>query len=155
MWWHLSSKEFEKGQGEGNKNAMKRFVKSGKIPGILGYFDKMAVAWCSVAPREDYASLNRSRVLKPIDDQQVWSMVCFFIAKQFRGQGTLLQLINGAVHFVKSNGGNIIEAYPTVPRGKEMPPVSSFMGIPRVFQKAGFKICAQPSPSKVIMRKYL
>jgi len=155
MWWRLSRKEFEKGQGENNKLVMKNIVTSGKIPGILGYYDNSVVGWCSVGPREDYSSLNRSPVLKPIDDLPVWSIVCFFIAKKFRGQKILLQLINGAVQYVKEQGGNIVEAYPTIPRGRELPPVTSFMGIPQVFENAGFQKCAQASPSKIIMRYYI
>jgi predicted GNAT family acetyltransferase len=85
----------------------------------------------------------------------VWSIVCFYIAKQYRRQGTLLQLIEGAVQYVKEQGGKIIESYPTVPRGRKLPPVSSFMGIPKVFEQAGFTVSARPSSAKIIMRKIL
>ena len=155
MWWRLARKEFEQQQGAGNKQAMKNLVKNGTVPGILGYVDKEVAAWCSVSSREDYSALNRSRILKPIDDRPVWSIVCFYIAKSFRGQGTLLQLIRGAVDYVKKNGGEVVEAYPTLPRGKDLPPVSSFMGLPEVFEKAGFEMCARPSAAKVIMRYYI
>ena len=76
MWWRLSRREFEDQQGEGNRRAMKAIVESGHVPGILGYLDGKPVAWCSVSPREQYASLNRSRILKRIDDTPVWSIVC-------------------------------------------------------------------------------
>ena len=79
MWWRLSRKEFEKGQGEINKKAMKSIVQSGQIPGLIAYHEGEPCGWCSVAPREHYGSLERSRVLKRIDDQKVWSLVCFFI----------------------------------------------------------------------------
>jgi hypothetical protein len=155
MWWRLSRKEFEQQQGAGNKQAMKNLIGAGTVPGILGYVNNEVAAWCSVAPREDYSSLNRSRVLKPIDDRPVWSIVCFYVAKPFRAQGTLLQLIQGAIEYVKKQGGEVVEAYPTVPRGKELPPVSSFMGFPEVYKKAGFEICARPSIAKMIMRYYI
>ena len=113
------------------------------------------MAWCSVAPREDYESLNRSRVLKPIDDTPVWSIVCFFVTRGYRGHGIGLPLIKAAVGYAKQNGARVIEAYPTVPRKGELPPVSSFMGIPSLFERAGFVECARPSASKVILRRYL
>jgi hypothetical protein len=33
-----------------------------------------------------------------------------------------------------------------------MPPTSSFMGLPQMFEQAGFVECARPSKSKVVMR---
>ena len=111
--------------------------------------------WCSVAPREQFKSLERSRVLKRLDEEPVWSLVCFFIQKHYRGQGLGEKLIRGAVEFVKSQGGHIIEAYPTPPREKKLPPVSSFMGIPKIFERVGFQEVHRPSSRKIIMRYYI
>jgi GNAT superfamily N-acetyltransferase len=155
MWWRLTRREFEQGQAESNRLAMKAIVESGQVPGVLAYYEGKPVGWCSVAPREQFASLERSRVLKRIDDTAVWSIVCFFVAKGFRKQGITLQLIQGAIDYVRKQGGQVIESYPTQPRGKELPPVSSYMGMPEVFAKAGFKEISRPSPSKVIMRYYI
>ena len=152
MWWRLPRKEFEENQGEQNRKAMKSIVESGGIPGILAYIDEEPCGWCSVAPRESFESLQRSRVLKPIDDQEVWSIVCFFIHKQHKGKNLGLKLIEGAIEYVKSQGGKIIEAYPTILKSDKAPPVSTFMGIPKIFKKAGFVEVHRPSPSKVIMR---
>ena len=49
-------------------------------------------------------------------------------------------------------GGKVVEAYPTDPKGRRLAPVSSFMGLPAIYQKAGFVACARPSKSKVVMR---
>ena len=152
MWWRTSRSQFEKQGNEGNRQAMKAIVESGEVPGIIAYLDGQPVGWCSVAPRETYASLNRSHVLKRLDDKPVWSIVCFYIAKAHRGQNLSLALIRGAIDYVRDQGGEIVEAYPSQPRGGQLPPVSSFMGIPAVFEEAGFVECARPSKSKVIMR---
>lgn len=155
MWWRLTRREFENQQGERNRQAMQDIVQSGRIPGILAYSDGKAIAWCSVAPREEYASLNRSRVLKRIDETPVWSIVCFFVAKGYRHHGIARKLIQAAVEYVGSQGGKVVEAYPTIPRSERVPPVSSFMGFPSMFEDAGFVECARPSPSKAIMRYYI
>ncbi|MEJ2053574.1 MAG: hypothetical protein P8X42_06605, partial [Calditrichaceae bacterium] len=81
MWWRLSRKEFEAGQGQKNHDAMKHLVDVGKITGLLAYKDDKPCGWCSVAPRNEFSSLERSRVLKRVDDEPVWSLVCFFIEK--------------------------------------------------------------------------
>ncbi len=155
MWWRLPRKEFEKGQGEANRQAMKSIVQSGKIPGLLAYCEGKPCGWCSVAPREHYGSLERSRVLKRLDNRNVWSLVCFFINKKYRGKNLGLKLVLGAIEFVKSQGGEIVEAYPTVIKTSKAPPVSTFMGIPKILEKAGFEEIHRPSQSNLIMRYYI
>ena len=122
MWWRISRKEFEKQQGQGNKRAMKQIVDSGEVPGILLYSEQTPVAWCSVAPRKQFTSLNRSRVLKQIDNQPVWSIVCFFVEKAYQKQGITTLLVRAAVDYVRKNKGKIVEAYPTLPKSKALPP---------------------------------
>lgn len=153
MWWRISRKEFEQAQGEGNRRAMHDLVHGGAIPGILAYVDGQAAGWCSVAPREQYASLNRSPMLRPIDDQPVWSIVCLFIGRRHRNQGLALELIGAARDYALAQGAPIVEAYPTAPRSDgRLPPVSSFMGLPTMYERAGFVEVARPSKSRVIMR---
>lgn len=155
MWWRISRTKFNQQQGEDNRQAMQRIVRSGRIPGILAYLEGEPVAWCAVAPREEFPTLNRSPVLKPIDNTPVWSIVCLFVRKEYRGQGLTIPLIRAAVEYARQQGADVVEAYPTVPRGRRLSPVSSFMGLPSVFERAGFSICARPSSSKVIMRRWL
>jgi len=152
MWWRTTRREFEAQAGDGNKAAIKSLVDLGEVPGILAYAGGEPVGWCSVAPRQQYGSLNRSRVLKPLDDQPVWSIVCFFIAKDYQRQGIAQALIGAAVEYVRQKGGKIVEAYPTVPKSTKVPPVSSYMGFPAMFERAGFVECARPSKSRVVLR---
>lgn len=155
MWWRLSRREFKKLQGDGNHLAMKAIVESGEIPGILSYCGGNPVGWCSVAPREKYKSLERSPVLKMQDDTVVWSVVCFFVAKSARGQGVAEELIRGAVEYVKRQGGKVVEAYPTLPGEGALGPASIYMGVPAIFERAGFVECARPSRRKAIMRCFI
>ncbi len=155
MWWRTRRAEFERGQGEGNRLALRRLVKAGQVPGILAYVDGEPAGWCSVAPRHACAALERSRTLKALDDVPVWSIVCFYVDRRFRGQGLTQRLIRAAVDYVRAQGGRVVEAYPTVPRSGVLPPVSVYMGLPQAFRRAGFVEVARPSRTKVIMRRYL
>ena len=56
-------------------------------PGLVAYDGEVAVGWVSVGPREDYERLAYSRVLAPIDDTPVWSIVCFVVGRRSRRQG--------------------------------------------------------------------
>jgi GNAT superfamily N-acetyltransferase len=152
MWWRESRAEFEKKQGAGNRRAMKRIVDSGGVPGILAYAAGEPAGWISVAPREKYPSLERSRTLKRIDERKVWSIVCFFVGREYRGKGIALPLIRAAVAYAKRKGAKVVEAYPTLPGKDRLAPVSVYMGVPSVFKRAGFVECARPSKRKAIMR---
>jgi GNAT superfamily N-acetyltransferase len=152
MYWRITRSQFEKNGNAGNKRAMRSLVRRGSVPGIVLYEAKEPVAWCSVAPREEFASLNRSRVLKPIDDTPVWSIVCFFVRKDRRRQGLLLSLIEAAKHYAAKRGAKTLEAYPSPCKDAKTPAVTSYMGIPEVFEEAGFVTISRPSRAKVVMR---
>jgi GNAT superfamily N-acetyltransferase len=127
-------------------------VESGVIPGILVYHENTPIAWCSIAPRDQFGSLERSPVLKRLDDEPVWSLVCIFVDKSWRRRGFAVVVVELAVEYAFKQGAAIVEAYPTVTCGKELASTSIFMGTEQIFEQAGFEVCAQPSKRKLIMR---
>jgi GNAT superfamily N-acetyltransferase len=155
MLWRLTRKEFEQQKGEANRQAMKTIVESGEIPGLLAYSEKQPVAWCSVAPRENFPALERSRVLKKIDDEPVWSISCFFIHKDYRKKGLSVRLLEAAVDYIKKQGGRIVEGYPVEPKKGKTADVFAWTGLASFFKKAGFVECARRSETRPIMRYYL
>lgn len=155
MWWRTTRRAFEENGSEGNRRALREKVEAGPPPGILAYVDGEPVGWCAVGPREIHESLERSPVLKRIDDRPVWSIVCLYVAKSHRGRGLSEALVEAAVDHARVHGAESIEAYPTRPRGKRLPPVSSYMGVPEIFARAGFREAARPSAAKVVMRREL
>jgi len=152
MSWRLKRSEFERQKGEKNKSALKKLVRSGQVPGILGYSQGKPVAWCSVGPRETYPTLERSRVLKRIDEEPVWSVVCLFVAKPFRRKGVSVEMLKGAVEHAKRNGAEIVEGYPVKPRQGMWPDAFVWVGLPSAFEKAGFKEARRASAARSIMR---
>ena len=153
MSWRLGRSDFLKQKGEGNRKALKELVDSGEVPGILAYAEGQPIGWCAVAPRETFRRLGRSRVLKPVDDKPVWSVVCFFVAKSFRGKGVGTRLLEAAVDYVKEQGGKIVEGYPVEPSKNWGPPDPFvYTGVPSTFRKAGFIEVARRSKTRPIMR---
>lgn len=151
MTWRLKRAVFEQQKGEGNRLALKSIVETGKKPGLLGYYDGVPVAWCAVAPREEYPALARSRVLKPVDAEPVWSVSCLFVAKGWRKQGLSVAMLRAAVAFVAEQGGKIVEGYPVEPTG-ELPPPFVWTGLVSSFRQAGFTEVIRHSDSRPIMR---
>lgn len=152
MFWRLSRKEFEAGKGAGNKSAFQSIVTSGRRPGIIAYLGKEPIGWCAVAPREEYIALERSRILKPIDDEPVWSISCLFIKKAYRRKGVSSQLLRAAVEFAEKQGARVIEGYPVEPSMEKMPDPFLWHGVPSAFKATGFKEVLRRSKSRPIMR---
>lgn len=153
MWWRLKRSAFNQQKGEKNKAAFKAVVDSGDAPGILAYANGTAIGWCAVAPRETYPALERSRILKRIDDQPVWSIVCLFIARPYRRKGVSVELVKAAAEHVRKRGGKIVEGYPVEPRKDGMPDAFAWTGLASAFRKAGFVELERRSETRPIMRR--
>ena len=152
MWWRLKRSEFERQKGEGNRKALKKIVDSGRIPGILAYAKGQPIAWCSVAPRETYPTLERSRTLKRVDDKPVWSVVCFFVAKPFRRKGVTTKLLRASIDYVSKQGGKILEGYPVEPKKAKIADTFAYTGLASTFSKAGFVEVFRRSETRPMMR---
>ena len=150
MWWRISASEWTKNRGKQNRNLLKTLVNSGKAPGIIAYSDGQPIGWCSVAPREEYTRLERSRTLKRIDEKPVWSVVCFFVSKPFRRKGISTKLLQAAVDHAKKQGATIIEGYPSKCEKKQQDSLV-YTGLVSAFQKVGFKPVAD-SKTRIMMR---
>jgi GNAT superfamily N-acetyltransferase len=92
--------------------------------------------------------------LKPVDDQPVWSVTCFFVEKRFRRQGITIELLKAAVAHVRSQGGRIVEGYP-VETTDTMPAPFIYTGTASAFQQAGFQEVTRRSPTRPIFRYFI
>ena len=70
-----------------NKAALCDLVSAGVIPGLGGYLDGTPAGWSSRGPRPGHLRLRRSPVMKPVDDTDVWSVVCSYVPRAWRGRG--------------------------------------------------------------------
>ncbi|MGH9748515.1 MAG: GNAT family N-acetyltransferase [Candidatus Polarisedimenticolia bacterium] len=155
MYWRQRQSEYQRLKGEGNRRRLRALVKGGAVPGILAYLDGTPVGWCAVAPRASYARLARSRVLAPVDEAPVWSVVCFFIDRAHRLTGMTAALLRAAAAHARRRGGRILEGYPIEPRRGDVPPPFAFTGLAAAFRKAGFREVARRSDTRPIMRLVL
>ena len=156
MWWRTTAAQFDEGvkdRGAGNRAAMKALVADGRVPGLLAYQDSEPVGWVSVAPRVEFGRVERSPILKPVDDKPAWAVVCFYIHKRNRGRGVGRTLLDAAADHVARNGGRLVEGYPVHPDGRTAP-ASAYTGVASMFEAAGFEQVARRKPtSRSIWRK--
>jgi GNAT superfamily N-acetyltransferase len=154
MFWKLRGKAFEEARENETRQMHKSIVDSGVSTGLLAYLHGEVVGWVAVEPRTAYPRLAHSRLLKPVDDQPVWSLTCFFVAKRFRRQGIAVELIKAAVDHVRSQGGRIVEGYP-VEALEMMPAPFVYTGTASAFEQAGFQEAARRSPTRPIFRYFI
>lgn len=152
MFWRLPGAEFKQHSGEQNKRAMSELVHSGVEPGLLAYHGQQPVGWMAIGPRDHYPRLASSRVLKAVDDQFVWSIVCFFIAKAYRRKHVTAGLIRAGLDYAQRHGAKIVEAYPIDPKAENYPAVYAYTGWSSVFQAMGFVEILRRSDTRPIMR---
>jgi GNAT superfamily N-acetyltransferase len=154
MYYRKSGSSAGPTTAEGNRRAMRSLVDAGRVPGLIGYRGGRPVGWVSLGPREDYARLKRSPVMKPVDERPVWSIVCFFVDRHERGQGVAEALLRAAVIHARENGVRLLEAYP-VDKDERSHPDFVFFGAKRMYDRAGFKEVARRTPNRPVVRKQL
>ncbi|HSK51858.1 MAG TPA: GNAT family N-acetyltransferase, partial [Clostridia bacterium] len=129
----------------------------GAPPGLVGYLDDRAVGWVSLGPREDYERLAFSKLLRPVDDRPVWSIVCFVVGRHHRGKGIAAAMLDGAIAFARERGAATLEAYPLHESRGRVSGSAAYVGTQGMFEKAGFEVVEERSwnedaPPRPIMR---
>jgi GNAT superfamily N-acetyltransferase len=158
MYFRQTNAEFSEGARKGgpkNRDALKGIVDGGRVPGLLGYLDGRPVGWVSVAPREEFGRVERSRSTKPIDERPAWAIVCFYLDRHHRGQGVATGLLDAAVAYAERNGATLVEGYPIDPGDDGVPNAEAYYGIASMFERAGFEQVAARTPKRRVMRREL
>lgn len=149
--WRVPKMVHDAGKAGGNKRYMHSLVKQGKHIGLLFYKKEDVIAWCSVGPRKDFPQLNKSRLFKPVDDKDVWSITCLFIQKTARKKNLSSKIIKKAALYALKNGAKAVESYPVEPKDKTAD-VFVWTGIQSSYEKAGFEMIKKVSETRSIMR---
>ena len=155
MLWRRRKTDYDKRVGDGNREDIRAIVEGGQEPGLLAYESDRPVGWISLAPRERFVRLETSRVLKPVDDQPVWSISCFLVVRDCRNRGVAEALLRAACAFASQRGASILEGYPIEPSKRPDPAAYAWTGFASVFRRAGFEEVARRSETRPIMRKRL
>jgi len=146
MVWRNMSENSNRTKKTDKKKSIIKYINN-KIPiGLLCYNNNEAIGWCSIAPRESYRELSGDNTL-----ENVWSLVCFFIKKEFRQKRLTEDLIKEATKFAKENGAKYLEAYPVDPES----PSYRFMGFKPTFEKLDFEFKHKAGQRRYVMTKLI
>ena len=128
-------------------------------PGVLLYVDDEVAGWCSIAPRDSYRRLLRSRTIPAPDDPQAWVAVCFVVRAGYRKHGLMNDLLAGAVEHARSHHAEVVEGYPVDTSGR-VDVISGYVGSVSLFERGGFHRAGPTSShsggaDRWVMRKLL
>lgn len=137
--------------GEVNRKDLKALVDKGEFTGLIAYRGKQPVGWVSLGPREAYRKLVRSRIMKAVDDQPVWSVICFVVPAEFRGQGVARALLQAAIAYAGKKGAKLLEAYP-LDRKSRSSDDAMWFGAKSMYDAAGFEEVARRKPHRPVVR---
>lgn len=136
---------------EDRKARMRALCDAGPPPGLLAYAGRTPVGWVTLGPREEFRKLERSPVMKPVDDVPVWSIVCFVVPAAHRHRGVATALLAGAIAYAAKRGARVLEAYPIdkAERGRDD---WMWHGALSMYEKAGFREVARRRPERPVVR---
>lgn len=148
MHWRRPDGGF--GDKRDNRDRFADITAQGRPPGLLGYIDNEPKGWVQVGPRHDFPTIQRSRLLKPVDDIEPWSINCFVVRSGQRRQGIGKGLLAAAIDYARSEGAQVIEAYPV--DGERASVVDYFTGTIGMFAEHGFVEIIRRNDTRPIVR---
>lgn len=126
------------------RTALRARVEAGEVHGLIALHDDYpyALGWCGLDRREDLPGHDCSFPLAQ-DGLRRWSVHCFFIHAQHRGQGLARQLLAAAETYARQQGAQRLEGYPSPDDGQ---PIFEFAGPLKMYRAQGFKEEEQVNP---------
>lgn len=161
--WCLSHRlsASEIGEHDSREDAARALGRRRNPPGVVAYDDDgTPVGWCSIGPRADNTRLAGSRLIRPLDDLDVWSIICVVVRGGHRRRGVTTPLIEGAVAYAADRGAPAVEAYPVDPGERRMDRTMAFVGTRKMFENAGFEVVGETDAKasgmpRLVMRRML
>ena len=154
MYWRVRRRDFRAMAPGERKAALRAWVRSGAEPGLLAYRGAKPVAWCALAPRDEYAALAASPTLKPVGDTaRVWSITCYYVPKEHRRTGLMTALLEAAARHAQRRGARVLEGYPV--NAQQLSGCIGYTGLVPAYKKAGFRVVARPNRTMRVMHKAL
>jgi len=148
MHWRKPDGGF--GDERDNRDRFADIAAEGPPPGLIGYLDGEPVGWVQVGPRGEFPTLDRSRLLKPVDDVEPWSINCFVVRAGERRRGIGKGLLAAAIQYARDRGAELIEAYPV--DGERASSVDYFTGTLGMFSEHGFVEIIRRNETRPIVR---
>jgi GNAT superfamily N-acetyltransferase len=149
MYWRRPDGGY--GDDRDNKERFAERASIGRPPGLIGYLPAdVPVGWVQVGPRQEFPTLDRSRLLRRPDGVDVWSINCFVVRAGHRKRGVGAGLLAAAIDYARHEGASVIEAYPV--DGPRSSSVDYYTGTLSMFEQHGFVELIRRNETRPIVR---
>jgi GNAT superfamily N-acetyltransferase len=133
----------------GHRDRLAQQLRDGDVTALLAYVDGEAVGWCRLGPRDSFERLTHSKKLAPVDDEPVWSVVCFYVYPCAKRQGVASTLLGAAAELAAACGAPALEGYAARPHH---PNIDSYTGYLSMFLAAGFEPVGEGGRRTIVRR---
>jgi GNAT superfamily N-acetyltransferase len=157
-FWRVRGLDWTNATADSNRERLRKLAKRTPAPGLVAYLDGEPVGWVGVGPRQTFDRLQHSKVLAPIDDKPVWSIVCFVVGRRHRGKGVARALLDAAIAYARDHGATLLEGYPADTSAGRVSAAAAYKGTVGMFEEAGFEVIEKrqwnrTSPVRPIVRR--
>jgi GNAT superfamily N-acetyltransferase len=132
------------GVGRGRTPAQNRTdkearVAEGRAHAALVYDGPACVGWCQFGPTEELPRIKRQRAYREgAGEPPDWRITCFFVDKDYRGQGVAAAALEGAVREIARLGGGTVESFPEAVDGRSVSGSFLHNATVSLFERHGF-----------------
>jgi GNAT superfamily N-acetyltransferase len=157
QWWMVSNAQFQRTPVDERERMLRDELTTAAVaPGLVAYVDGAPAAWVRIGPRPAQTRIGRTKGIaattaEPLDDDTVWSLSCFAVRTEHRGEGLARRLIDAAIEHARENGARAIEAYPVDPTVRRFSANDLYHGTVQMFEDAGFTVVGRPRPDNAVV----
>ena len=120
------------------------------------FHDSRCIGWCQFGPPEELPRIKHLKVYQAgASTPPDWRITCFFVDKEYRGQGVSSAALNGALSIIARLGGGTVESYPEDVEGRQVS--DSFLHNSRLamFDHQGFERRRQIGKNHWVVSKHV
>ena len=85
----------------------------GTAHAALVYDGENCVGWCQFGPVDELPRIKRRRAYESLEPRAPdWRITCFFVDREYRGQGVATAALRAALKEIARLGGGLVESFP-------------------------------------------
>lgn len=129
-------------------------VREGTAHAALVFDGPRCVGWCQFGSPEELPRIKHRKAYElVVGGRPDWRITCFFVDKEYRGQGVSSIALAGAVELIAALGGGLVESYPEDVDGRTVSGSFLHNSTLAMFERLGFKREAQLGKSHWVVSK--
>jgi GNAT superfamily N-acetyltransferase len=149
QFWRVRGSAWWDGHGSAHRRRLREEIRGRRATALLAYLNGEPVGWCRLGPRETFDRLEHSPKLARVDDEDVCSIVCFYVHPSSKRQGVASALLDAAIDHARRHGPRVVEAYPV--REGHMN-IDAYTGYLPMFLDAGFEV-VRDAGRRIVVRR--